>query len=190
MEKLSNHAHSTRSLGELPFHKDVYMPGNLIGMCVEEYVKHSGEFRMTNSGKSKIGCDRGHSYALSDLERLANSIPDIGKRIFEVVANYHFDDANPYSIEKFVARIPYDVKNDISIVFLIENKPCILTAWINPRTDRHETLDPSKYIKSKKERQEITAKMKQRYLEQIGLCEDGIGEIVRKEILNEAGIES
>ena len=182
MEKLSNHPRSARILGDLKFHKDIYMPGNLISMCVDAYKKYAGQFKMTNKGKSKVGCDESHSYDLESVERLANSITDIGNYIFEVVANFHQDKDNPYSIKKFVARIHYKDKYDISIVFFVKDTPCILTAWLNPKSDEHQTLNTSEYIKSKKDRQEITGKMLQN-ANQVKINEDRLKKIIHEAVL-------
>ena len=184
MEKLSNHPRSARILGDLKFHKDIYMPGNLISMCVDAYKKYAGQFRMTNKGKSKIGDDDSHNYDINVVERLANSIPDIENRILEVVANFHQDQNNPYSIKKFVARVHYKDKDDISIVFFVKDNPCILTAWINPKSDDHNTLKTTEYVLSKKDRQEKTAKMLQRVNEnKIKIDETKLRKIIHETIL-------
>lgn len=158
--KLSNHPHSTRRIEDMLFHIDVYMPGGLLDLCQDKYNEFKGQFRMSTTGKSKIGCDASHQFDLNKVESIANTLPDVKSNIFEVAANFDNSNNQPYSIKKFVARVPYDQENDISMVFFIKGHPVLLTAWLNPKTDIHKTLDRDIYIQSKKDRQERVAKMK------------------------------
>lgn len=45
--------------------------------------------------------------------------------------------------EKVIVRVPYDRHEDIS--FVIQPDGFVRTAWLNKNTDKHFTLDKSKY---------------------------------------------
>lgn len=47
------------------------------------------------------------------------------------------------NVVKAVVRTSYDKEDDISIVYRNE---CIVTAWLNEKSDRHFTLDKKKYF--------------------------------------------
>lgn len=156
-EKLSNHNHSIRQKYDLRFHVDIYMPGGLKEMCYILYNKFKGQFKLSNKGKNKIGCDLAHSYDEKKLEKIANSIAIENSNLFEVLASYNENaDSNGshYTIRKFVVRVPYDSEKSISIVFSIENGPKIVTAWLNTVNDNHRSLNTNLYVASKKDRQE------------------------------------
>lgn len=68
-------------------------------------------------------------------------------KLFLIVKS--LDTVKPFEVEvenrvvtKCVVRVRYDDKKDISIVF---RDGIIITAWLNFRTDFHETLDRSRY---------------------------------------------
>lgn len=157
--KLSDHPHSTKRLDDLLFHVDVFMPGGLIKLCQESYDAFKGKFKLSKKGREKIGCDASHNFNLDKVEKIANSINDIKPYVFEVATNFDQNNNQPYSIKKFVARIPYDNANDVSIVFFVKDIPLLLTAWLNPKSDTHKTLNRGLYVQSKKDRQERVAKM-------------------------------
>lgn len=48
------------------------------------------------------------------------------------------------TVTKIVARMPYDNEKDIVIVFLPDSGR-VKTVWANLKTDKHKTLDRSKY---------------------------------------------
>lgn len=51
-------------------------------------------------------------------------------------------------VVKFVSRCDYNEKSDICIVILLkENGMLIKTCWLNDKTDKHKTLDMTKYIR-------------------------------------------
>lgn len=47
-------------------------------------------------------------------------------------------------VDKVVVRVPYDRELDLCLVILLGSKIC-KTCWINKRSDKHLTLDKSKY---------------------------------------------
>jgi hypothetical protein len=47
------------------------------------------------------------------------------------------------NVVKAVVRTSYDKEDDISIVY---RDKCIVTAWLNEKSDRHFTLDKKKYF--------------------------------------------
>ena len=59
------------------------------------------------------------------------------------VVEVHFKNAN--TVEKIVIRVPYDRHQDISFVIISDN--FVKTAWLNKNTDKHFTLDKSKYMR-------------------------------------------
>jgi hypothetical protein len=48
-------------------------------------------------------------------------------------------------IEKAVIRVPYDRHEDIS--FVIQPDDFVRTAWLNKNTDKHFTLDKTRYMR-------------------------------------------
>lgn len=155
--RMSDHKHSVQSIYDFRFHDTIYMPGGLKEMCYSIYNSNKGSFRLSENGKSKIGCDAAHMYDEGKLTRIANSLAIEKTNLFEILAEYNINGANggnPYIIKKFVVRVPYDANNSISIVFGVGKRPIIVTAWINRSGDNHANLNTNLYIGSKKERQE------------------------------------
>ena len=63
---------------------------------------------------------------------------------------------SPFEVEidnrtviKYVIRTSYDSDRDVSIAILVKDYygiPMIKTAWLNKKSDKHYTLDVSKYV--------------------------------------------
>lgn len=71
------------------------------------------------------------------------------KKLYLIVKNIDESNCHPFEVEvendkvvKCAIRMKYDDKRDISIVVRDE---FIVTSWVNMSTDKHKTLDRSKY---------------------------------------------
>lgn len=83
-----------------------------------------------------------------DIGRLINIVYRCRNRtqkhyLFEVETEYNTE-TKYEKITKAVIRTEYDDNKDIVIV-LRDNR--IITAWLNNKTDRHQTLDYKKYVR-------------------------------------------
>ena len=67
---------------------------------------------------------------------------------------YEIETRHKNYLIKAVLRTSYDDNRDINIVFgkRDNNKLMVKTAWLNKKTDKHYTLDCSKYFDIKKKR--------------------------------------
>lgn len=148
----SAHKNSSREEYELLFHRALYLPEELIDKCEEMYQKFRGRFRNSWHVEQEAGCDRGHLYDPSKIERIANAYTTVKDRIFEVATVYSTTVPYPYVLKKFVARFPYENGQDVSIVFWFKNKVEIRTAWINSVDDNHIKLNDGRYVKDKQDR--------------------------------------
>ena len=89
--------------------------------------------------------DRNHSFSLMRLARIIMNIQKHSQyyTIYEVQTI--FDNVlNMERIIKVCVRTEYDDTYDISIVI---SEDCIVTAWLNDKYDRHNTLDDARYYK-------------------------------------------
>jgi hypothetical protein len=86
------------------------------------------------------GGDHKHGYTKEGLMSCLKTLSTNPVDPFEVEVDVK--DANSFYITKYVVRVPYDSKRDIS-VSIRGNK--IITAWLNQVDDIHHTLDLSKY---------------------------------------------
>lgn len=73
------------------------------------------------------------------------------KGVVDAILNIRKQQCKPFEVElinnnitKAVYRIEYDNTRDISIVF---RRGFVITAWLNNKTDKHSTLDSSKYTR-------------------------------------------
>lgn len=153
MEKRwSDHGKSHIYINDLRFHRDIYWPG-LDGKILTLYNNNRGNFKPSTKCISKIGCDKAHCIDVDKLVYIANNL-DLNSSdvyVFEALASFNMV-THEYEIRKFVVRTGYDKFNSISIVFGVEKKPRIVTAWLNKINDTHKTLDPTRYVQSKKDR--------------------------------------
>lgn len=151
-KKWSDHGKSHIFINDLRFHREIYWPG-LDDKISTLYEQKRGGFRPSARCVSKIGCDKAHDIDVDRLVYIANNL-DLDSDdayVFEALASFNTV-THEYEIRKFVARTKYDNFNSISIVFSVEGKPTIVTAWLNKLNDKHKTLDPTRYVQSKKDR--------------------------------------
>lgn len=151
-KRWSDHGKSHIYINDLRFHKEIYWPG-LDDKISTLYKQKRGGFRPSARCVSKIGCDKAHDIDVDRLVYIANNL-DLDSDdvyVFEALASFNTV-THEYEIRKFVARTKYDNFNSISIVFGVEGKPTIVTAWLNKLNDKHKTLDPTRYVQSKKDR--------------------------------------
>jgi hypothetical protein len=85
---------------------------------------------------------------MRELDRIIDEIIDKKRNYFlyEVETTMHDE------VFKAVVRTSYDLDRDISVVFALskKNELIVRTAWLNNKSDRHTTLDKSKYYFPKK----------------------------------------
>ena len=86
-----------------------------------------------------------HGMTMRELDRIIDELI-ANKRnyfLYEVEATVHD------KVFKAVVRTSYDLDRDISIVFALskKNELIVKTAWLNNKSDRHTTLDKSKYYR-------------------------------------------
>ena len=138
------------------FHIDVFMPEKFKAQAIKlqqdfkqyEFSMHMND-NVLNEDKHKS-----HDYG----EDILKSIDKIGKYItpaFEVEVEKH---NNSWYVCKYCIRIPVDNKN-VDAVIVIQpyfnrktkqydnTRNLIKTAWLNSRTDNHNTLEADKYVK-------------------------------------------
>ena len=89
-----------------------------------------------------------HGMTMRELDRIIDELM-ANKRnfyLYEVETTIHDE------VFKAVVRTSYDLDRDISIVFALskKNELIVKTAWLNNKSDRHTTLDKSKYYFPKK----------------------------------------
>ena len=82
--------------------------------------------------------DKKHSITAHDLSRILDNIRDRKQNYY--LYEVEVENGN---VVKAVVRTSYDKENDISIVY---RDKCIVTAWLNKKSDRHFTLDKKKYF--------------------------------------------
>lgn len=86
-----------------------------------------------------------HGMTMRELDRIIDELIDNKRNYFlyEVETTIHNE------VFKAVVRTSYDLDRDISIVFALskKNELIVKTAWLNHKSDKHTTLDKSKYYK-------------------------------------------
>lgn len=110
------------------FHKEVGFPATL--------TLPSGKFPVTFSEHAQQQCIMDINGAIRPI---SNIILD-PYRIFEVETN------DSGTIVKFAYRTRYNQKCDVIYVFVFHGEALFTkTVWLNRRSDKHRTLDVSKY---------------------------------------------
>ena len=151
-KRWSDHGKSHIYINDLRFHREIYWPG-LDDKISALYAQNRGGFKPSSRCVSKIGCDKAHDIDVDRLVDIANNL-DLDSDdvyVFEALASFNTV-THEYEIRKFVVRTKYDNFNSISIVFGVEGKPTIVTAWLYKLNDKHKTLDLTRYVQSKKDR--------------------------------------
>jgi len=142
----SNHKKCADTFKGDLYHKDVYMPKQLINLATEMFIKfrNNTEFKCDHVDNNK-DCDKCHSYSVELIkESLAKvDIKDIN--IFEIGTWYSPNDEPNTDIIKFGVRFPYNQEEDVIIFY--NSDGTVRTAWLNYKVDNHKTLDRTKYVK-------------------------------------------
>lgn len=86
-----------------------------------------------------------HGMTMRELDRIIDELID-NKRCFFL---YEVETKGKDDIVKCAIRTSYDLDRDISIVFATskDGKNIVKTAWLNYKSDKHFSLDKSKYYK-------------------------------------------
>lgn len=119
------------------FHNEVYLPDKL-SYSARKLLSTNMKFTNHAMDHIKSKDDKKHNYSEDIvLEALKKIRLDKSIKPFEVgtIDNAH--------ASKAVYRVKIDDSNDISIVV---RKNLVITAWTNQTSDKHTTLDKSKYI--------------------------------------------
>lgn len=86
-----------------------------------------------------------HGMTMRELDRIIDELMENKRNYFlyEVQTDIHDN------VYKCALRTSYDLDKDISIVFNLskDGKLIVKTAWLNNKSDRHTTLDKSKYYR-------------------------------------------
>lgn len=113
-------------------HKDVYMPGNLIGLC--------GEVRLVWSSHAEHAAKSDRYGTVPVVNRIDFSNAELIEAELAIKPN-----TKPV-INKLVYRLDYDYNLDIVFVVIPgANYFTVKTVWLNEKSDKHYTLDRSKY---------------------------------------------
>lgn len=121
------------------YHKNVYFPE-----CVKNLSPETGFYTLLYSG---------HAIEQSRVDKYGSfEVPSKLELGFDQLLEIEvFDGANGLKATKFLFRVPYDDKIDITLVTTPTNLPFELwckSCWGNSVTDFHRTLDKSKYRQS------------------------------------------
>lgn len=124
------------------YHIEVYMPNEFISQAKE----HQKSIRKVLFSK--------HLQNHFDNPDIKHNISE--NKLISCIRKLVFNPTEPFEVEasgnkivKYVVRVPYDEKKDVSIVILCDNLtstlPLIKTAWLNYKEDSHQTLNYRKY---------------------------------------------
>ena len=85
-----------------------------------------------------------HGMTMRELDRIIDELMENRRKYFlyEVQTDIHDN------VYKCALRTSYDLDKDISIVFNLskDGKLIVKTAWLNGKSDKHFTLDKTKYF--------------------------------------------
>ena len=138
------------------FHKDVFIPEGVSEVC-EQLQKTLTSYIFSNHFQehltNQVIEDRSHKYLKDVVVECLNSLVNTQREVFEVELgkDYHFFGKSGWFVTKYCCRIPYNDSQDLVVAIRPQyNKDAIVgnmvvTAWMNHRTDKHFTLDGSKY---------------------------------------------
>jgi hypothetical protein len=89
-----------------------------------------------------------HGMTMRELDRIIDELMENKRKYFLYEAQTDIHD----NVYKCVLRTSYDLDRDISIIFALskKNELIVRTAWLNNKSDFHNTLDKSKYYFPKK----------------------------------------
>lgn len=128
------------------YHIDVYMPNNLIEQV--NHLKDSIEdYRFSYHLRTQMEDEKDKKYYIKDERDFLDALNRMEEKQYLPFEVETFENGGTVLVTKFVVRVPYDEKRDITLVIAPkgEDIAVIKTAWLNYKTDLHFTLDESRY---------------------------------------------
>ncbi len=111
------------------FHRDVLMPPGLAAQACKRFV-------LTFSHHAKQACRTDRYGVIIPPVRITPTV----EQLIEVEAASGF-------VTKAVARLPHDSTRDLIVVYIPEGETAhVKTLWFNLNSDKHFTLDKSRYV--------------------------------------------
>lgn len=114
------------------FHRNVGFPKNWVEMLPRGFSPFNVQLKYGPHSRQQMQ----NKYGVTDLPN-SFSFKDEGVKLVEL-------EIKSGQVVKLVARMPFDEVNDLVIAFH-PHDGFVRTAWLNKKTDKHNTLDKSKY---------------------------------------------
>ena len=130
-------------------HNEVFMPKDVINNC-KRIICDIKEVELSYHLQQQCSDIDDYKHFL-DIDKLMKLLFDLKDNFIEPFEVELSIDNDLTQITKICVRTHYDDERDVSIVFIpkMENGKVIAfikTAWLNYNSDKHYTLDTSKYI--------------------------------------------
>lgn len=135
------------------FHKDIFMPEGVAESCInlqKRLTRFSLSEHVSDHLDAQLSENDSHTYYKDMINHCVKTLKDNPQEAFEVELTKGCDN-NTWSITKYCVRVPCGGDEDLAIVIrplIMKGKlinSAIITAWINKRDDKHDTLDDSRY---------------------------------------------
>lgn len=114
------------------FHRSIGFPKNWAHMLPRGFNPFNVRLKYGPHSRQQMQ----NKYGVTNLPR-SFSFKDEGVKLIELEIRYG-------QVVKMVARMPFDRANDLVIAFH-PHDGFVRTAWLNKKTDKHSTLDKSRY---------------------------------------------
>lgn len=128
------------------YHIDVYMPNELIEQV--NHLKDSIEdYRFSYHLRTQMEDANDKKHYINDERDFLDALNRMEEKQYLPFEVETFENGGTVLVTKFVVRVPYDKKRDITLVIAPkgEDIAVIKTAWLNFKNDVHSTLDESRY---------------------------------------------
>ena len=128
------------------YHIEVYMPNNLIEQV--NHLKDSIEdYRFSYHLRTQMEDEKDKKHYIKDEREFLDALNRMEDKQYLPFEVETFENGGTVLVTKFVVRVPYDEKRDITFVIAPkgEDIAVIKTAWLNYKNDLHFTLDESRY---------------------------------------------
>lgn len=126
----------------LLYHEDIYIPEEYISQVLN-HQKTLRKIHISRHLREHINNpDYKHDIESTKLLQCLKRVINNPVSPFEV-------EIDNRTVIKYVIRTSYDSDRDVSIAILVKDYcgiPMIKTAWLNKKSDKHYTLDVSKYV--------------------------------------------
>lgn len=128
------------------YHIDVYMPNNLIEK-VNRLKESIEDYRFSYHLKTQMEDVNDKKHYIKDERDFIDALNRMEEKQYLPFEVETFENGGTVLVTKFVVRVPYDEKRDITLVIAPkgEDIAVIKTAWLNYKTNTHSTLDASRY---------------------------------------------